>query len=173
MLAGDRVVLREVREEDLPIIYEVFRDLATWEQRGPAPPGPMTWQAFRDWYAPRSLGKEVELAITVDDRVIGRCCLLHEDLYARHASIGISLAPGARRQGYGTDALRVLVDFAFTRRNLRRLHLEVLASNAAGIAAYGNVGFVEEGRQREHAFVRGAYEDILLMGLLRSQWSGR
>lgn len=170
MLTGDRVVLREVREDDLPTIYEIYRDLDTWEQRGPAAPGPMTYQAFRDWYTPRSLGKEVELVITVEDQVIGRCALLHEDPHHRHASVGIGLAADARGQGHGTDAMRVLVDFAFTRRNLRRLHLEVLAINEAGHASYRKVGFVEEGRQREHAYVRGRYEDVVLMGLLRSEW---
>ena len=63
----------------------------------------------------------------------------------------------ARGKGYGTDALRVLVRFAFERRNLRRVHLVTLASNAGGLACYRKVGFVEEGRRREHAWVRGGY----------------
>ncbi|HKC28399.1 MAG TPA: GNAT family protein [Jatrophihabitans sp.] len=46
----------------------------------------------------------------------------------------------------------------------------VLASNAAGIASYRKVGFVEEGRHREHCWVRGHYEDEIAMGLLRSEW---
>jgi RimJ/RimL family protein N-acetyltransferase len=95
---------------------------------------------------------------------------MDEDGLARHASVGISLGLDAAGKGYGTDALRVLVDYAFTRRNLRRVHLIVVASNERAIASYRKVGFVEEGRRREHCWVRGAYVDEVLMGLLRSEW---
>jgi RimJ/RimL family protein N-acetyltransferase len=54
------------------------------------------------------------------------------------------------------------------RHNLRRIHLQAIASNAGAIRAYEKAGFVIEGRQRQHAWVRGAYEDIVLMGILRS-----
>ena len=37
------------------------------------------------------------------------------------------------------------------------------------MCAYAKAGFVVEGRQRQHAWVRGAYEDIVLMGILRSE----
>ena len=49
-------------------------------------------------------------------------------------------------------------------------HLTAVADNARALASYRRLGFVEEGRQREHAWVRGAYTDMVLMGLLRSQW---
>ena len=105
--------------------------------------------------------------------VAGLCHLFHIDTFTRTAEVGISLGASARGKGYGTDALRVLVRFAFERRNLRRVHLITLASNAGGLACYRKVGFVEEGRRREHAWVRGAYEDEVLMGLLRSDWEAR
>lgn len=175
MLSGERVVLREVRTDDLLTLYDIFRDLDTWELRGPAAPGPMTWDGFREWYsyATKGLGKEVELVITVQDEVVGRCAMFNEDQLARHAEVGIDLVAPARGHGYGTDALRVLVDLAFTRRNLRRLHLEAVADNVGALACYRKVGFVEEGRQREHAWVRGHYVDMIAMGLLRSEWSAR
>jgi hypothetical protein len=62
-----------------------------------------------------------------------------------------------------------LVEFGFVRRNLRRIHLQAIASNTVAIRAYEKAGFVVEGRQRQHAWVRGSYEDIVLMGILRSE----
>ena len=59
------------------------------------------------------------------------------------------------------------------RRNLRRVHLEAIASNTGAIRVYEKAGFVHEGRQREHAWVRGAYEDVVRMGILRSEWAAR
>jgi len=172
MLSGDRVVLREVGEADLPTIYGIFRDLDSWELRGPVRPGPLTWQSFSDWYGNRLSGDDVEFAIVAGDAVVGRCCLMREDALARHAAIGIALAAAARGQGHGTDAVRVLADFAFVRRNLRRLHLQVVADNLPAIRSYRKAGFVEEGRAREHAYVRGRYVDVMTMGLLRSDWAG-
>jgi RimJ/RimL family protein N-acetyltransferase len=64
----------------------------------------------------------------------------------------------------------VLLGYAFRSRNLRRVHLQSLASNERALGAYRAVGFVEEGRLRQHAWVEGAYEDIVLMAVLRSEW---
>jgi hypothetical protein len=81
--------------------------------------------------------------------------MFSSDALARHAEIGLSLLPEHQGRGYGKDVLRVLLGFGFRTRNLRRIHLQTLASNAAALAAYRAVGFVEEGRLREHAWVEG------------------
>src|SRR5262249_45205740 len=91
------------------------------------------------------------------------------DGFARHAEASISLLPEARGRGVGTAAMRLLVDFGFVRRNLHRIHLQAIASNAAALRSYEKAGFVVEGRLREHAWVRGRYEDIVLMAILRSE----
>jgi RimJ/RimL family protein N-acetyltransferase len=51
------------------------------------------------------------------------------------------------------------------------VHLQTLASNAPALRAYLAVGFVEEGRLRSHAWVEGAYDDVVLMGVLRAEWA--
>ena len=50
------------------------------------------------------------------------------------------------------------------------MHLQTLASNEAALRAYRAVGFVEEGRLREAAWVEGAYDDVVLMAVLRRDW---
>jgi len=176
VLTGDRVTLREVRSDDLPTLFEIHANLDNWEERSPQPAAPLTREKFDADTARRREGGSVgfsltaEFAIIVDDRLIGSCVLMSEDSLARHAEVGISLLPSETGKGYGTDALLVLIDYAFTRRNLRRVHLIVLASNERAIASYRKVGFVEEGRLREHAWMRGHYEDEVRMGLLRSEW---
>jgi RimJ/RimL family protein N-acetyltransferase len=171
VLTGDRVTLREVRRDDLPTLYEIAANFETWEERMDVAPGPTSLEQFEERFTKRRDDPQfIQFAVTVDDRVIGSCLLMHEDPLARHAEVGISLALSETGKGYGTEAMRVLVDYAFARRNLRRVHLLVLASNERAIASYRKLGFVEEGRQREHAWARGHYEDMMLMGLLRSEW---
>ena len=64
----------------------------------------------------------------------------------------------------------MLLGYAFRSRNLHRVHLQSLASNERALRAYRAVGFVEEGRLREHAWVEGSYDDVVLMSVLRAEW---
>lgn len=166
------MTLRTVHEDDYDAIFAVFAEFSDWEDRGGAPPSPMTRAAFLDWY-PRMLRDEkagAEFAIVVDDQVVGRCSLFAINTYAQHAEYGIALRPDQTGRGYGTDAGRALLEFGFERRNLNRIHLQAVATNAPALASYRKLGFVEEGRQREHAWVRGRFVDMVSMGLLRSEW---
>lgn len=171
MLTGKSVQLRGMLPEDLPTLFGLAAEFDNWEERTPAPPKPLARETFDERMAQnRDDPHHVDFVITAEDRIVGRCSLMREDPLARNAEVGIGLVADVRGQGYGTDAMRVLAEFAFTRRNLHRLHLSVIASNASAIASYRKVGFVEEGRRREHCWVRGAFVDEILMGLLRSDW---
>jgi RimJ/RimL family protein N-acetyltransferase len=173
MLSGELVTLRAAAESDLDRLYELWSELATWEERGPRPPMALSRADFEQriraqWTASSD---DAHFVITVGDVVVGRTDLFGVDNLARSAEVGISLHPDSRGKGYGTDALRLIVEFGFVRRNLHRIHLTTIASNARALASYRKAGFVEEGRLREAAWVRGRYEDEVRMGLLRSEWA--
>jgi RimJ/RimL family protein N-acetyltransferase len=173
MLTGERVTLRAAREDDLDQLYELAAELETWEERSPAAPRPLSRPEYAERFT-KSLtepGEGASFVIEADGEVLGRCDIFDFDPLARNAEVGIALRAAARGQGYGTDALRVLVRYAFERRNLHRVYLGAIASNVGALASYRKVGFVEEGRRREHAWVRGSYQDEIVMGLLRSDWN--
>ncbi|WP_323791781.1 GNAT family protein [Nocardioides sp.] len=168
------VSLRPRTDDDLDLLHEIAADLDTWEERNPEAPRPVPRARF-DARATGADGAEgptsaLFLVIDVDGVAAGSATLFDFDLLSRHAEAGINLARSARGRGVGTAAIRQLVEFGFVRHNLRRVHLQAISSNAAAIRAYEKAGFVIEGRQREHAWVRGAYEDIVRMGILRSEW---
>jgi RimJ/RimL family protein N-acetyltransferase len=172
MLQTPGVTLRARRDDDLDMLFEIAADLETWEERNPEPPRPYPREQF-DARLARAAGAEaageaVSFVVDWDGAAVGSASLFNFDLFARHAEAGINLQADVRGRGIGTAAIGQLVEFGFVRRNLRRIHLQAIASNAAAIRAYEKAGFVVEGRQREHAWVRGAYEDIVLMGILRS-----
>ncbi|MBC3762958.1 GNAT family N-acetyltransferase [Quadrisphaera oryzae] len=164
------VTLRARTPADLDVLYGIASDLDTWEERDPSAPGPVPRQRYdaQATAAATSYRDDVFFVVDVDGEPVGSATLFGFDALARHAEAGISLAAGHRGRGVGTEALRQLVEFGFTRRNLRRIHLQAIASNTGALRAYAKVGFVEEGRRREHAWVRGAYEDVVVMGLLRA-----
>ncbi len=171
MLTGERVVLRPFRAEDLEPLWRSRQDPLTWARTTEAPLVPETLEAYRTRHADRGKDGNAEFAAEVDGELVGRAGLFHVDLLARHAEVGLAILPAHQGLGYGKDVLRVLVDYGFRSRNLRRIHLQTLASNAAALAAYRAVGFVEEGRLREHAWVEGAYDDVVLMGVLQADWA--
>lgn len=165
------VTLRSATDADADVLYRLAADLDTWEERSPAMPAPLTRAAYDARRAEQdSADRTVRFVIDADGSAVGSISLFDVDDLARHAEVGIALLAESRGKGIGTDAIAQLLEFAFVRCNLRRVHLEVIESNLGAIRAYEKVGFVLEGRQRQHAWVRGRYEDILRMGLLRSEW---
>lgn len=160
------VSLRIRTDADLDILYRIAADLDSWEEREPSAPGPLTRATYDTWLG-RTDDQTVVFVVDLDGAAVGSASLFNMDALARHAEAGISLLPEVRGRGVGTAAIRQLVEFGFVRRNLRRIHLQAIASNAGALRSYAKAGFVEEGRLREHAWVRGRYEDIVLMGILR------
>ena len=84
-------------------------------------------------------------------------------------SIGIGAAEH-RGRGYGADAMRVALRFAFSELNLHRVCLTVFSYNEPAIALYERLGFVREGAYREHIERDGQHYDMILYGLLRREW---
>lgn len=165
------VMLRSRSADDFDVLFRIADDLATWEERSATSPGPLTREAFKSRLAQGDAddsSQNVRFVVDVDGAAVGSVSLFDFDELARHAEVGIALVPEARGQGIGSAAIAQIVDFAFVRCNLRRVHLQVIESNLGAIRAYEKAGFVVEGRQRQHAWVRGKYEDIVIMGILRS-----
>lgn len=75
-------------------------------------------------------------------------------------------------RGFGSEAIRVLLTHAFGPMGLHRIGIRVLSYNERAIAAYEKCGFVEEGREREAAFVNGTWHDDVMMGLLDHEFLG-
>ena len=78
-----------------------------------------------------------------------------------------------RGHGYGTEAVRLLLDFAFKDLNLHRVYLRVFVTNEAALRVYEKVGFVREGVLREAAYIDGKYVDVAVLGILRDEHASR
>jgi diamine N-acetyltransferase len=74
-------------------------------------------------------------------------------------------------QGYGTEAVRLLVRFGFHTLNLNRIFLRVYETNPRAIRAYEKAGFTSEGRERQAEFRNGKYIDVLRMSILRAEFT--
>jgi RimJ/RimL family protein N-acetyltransferase len=109
-----------------------------------------------------------------DGVFVGFVYLNNIDWFARNAEFGILIGERSRQgRGLAKDALALVAGYAFTTLNLNRLYLRVVSFNKRALRLYRSFGFVVEGVQRKHAFVRGRYYDVALMGLLRREFEGR
>jgi RimJ/RimL family protein N-acetyltransferase len=100
--------------------------------------------------------------------MIGDCGLWDFDVTGRHCNLGISI--GEREswgKGYGRDAVRLLVDYAFKHHNLVKVCLTTTVDNERAIRAYEAAGFEREGVLRRQVWSEGRYQDIVAMGVLR------
>ncbi len=106
------------------------------------------------------------------DGLIGSTGLHKLDFRSRHAELGLLIGDrSAWGQGFGTEATRMMLDYGFGTLNLNRIWLQVYSSHAAAIRVYEKAGFRKEGVQRQQHFTDGRYEDGVLMGILRSEWT--
>ena len=84
---------------------------------------------------------------------------------------GISIAdPAARGKGYGTEATRLMLDYAFTALGLHNVTLGAVAANPGAIRAYEKAGFREIGRRRQSWRIGAARYDEVLMDCLATEF---
>ena len=117
--------------------------------------------------------QEIQFAIRTlaEDRLIGFVAL--DGINWPHGDSFVGIGIGDRAywgRGYGTDAMRVLLRYAFTELNLSRLSLNVFSYNQRALRSYEKAGFVVEGRQRQALQRDGQYHDLIFMGVLRDEW---
>jgi RimJ/RimL family protein N-acetyltransferase len=176
MLNGERVVLRPIQRGDLPRLWELISDfeVAVLGSSGPVVPRSLAqFEAGFDQDLTRDHNDRAYFGIDVDGELIGEAGLHRIDHFSRVCELGIGIGRDFWGKGFGQDAVRTLVDYAFDHLNMNRVGLYVLAEDPRAVGAYRKAGFVEEGRIRQHAWVRGRYEDELVMAILREDWTPR
>lgn len=174
ILRGERVYLRELRDDDLPLLVKWWNDpqaaaLQTLVVRPQAESAIV--EKYRNWSANKdSTAAWFSIVARQDDGLVGSISLFDARMPTRAATLAISIGPEHWSGGLGTDALRVMLRYGFHELGLNRIGLGVWAFNDRAIAAYRKVGFVEEGRRRQMTFHAGRFYDEVLMGILRSEW---
>jgi RimJ/RimL family protein N-acetyltransferase len=108
---------------------------------------------------------------TASEELIGRCLLFDIDYVNRKAMLGILI--GEKRywdKGYGQEAFRLLLDYAFRLLKLNSIMLGVFAFNERALACYRRVGFKEIGRRRQARIIGDSKVDAVLMDILAEEF---
>jgi RimJ/RimL family protein N-acetyltransferase len=175
MFSTDRVRLRPTTVDDAAGLFELWSDPELHLIIDDSPFIPRSLDTIRARIVKQSSEPDEKFVGFVaetmaDGALIGSCCLWGIDVFNRFAHIGISLLAPARGHGYGREMVSLLCRYGFRNRNLRRLEIETLASNAAMRHAAEVCGFVNEGILREREYDGDGFADVAIYGLLRSEY---
>jgi RimJ/RimL family protein N-acetyltransferase len=182
MLESQRLILRALTRADLPRLCEFNNDIEVELLGGGDPPMPQSLARLEaDFDQNTAKGGRDNAGFAIEAKIgaqgdaqgkfIGQCALFHFDDTAHTCELGITIGDRAYwGQGYGREAIRLLLDYAFRLRNMRKVWLTVNGDNERAYRAYRACGFVEEGRWRAHVWSNGKYIDLLCMGLLHDEW---
>lgn len=85
-------------------------------------------------------------------------------------SIGIQIDRDHRGKGYGTRAVRILLNYAFFERRLNKFNDYVLQGNEPSAAMMRKLGCVQEGVRRQVIYMDGKYQDLILFGLTKDEF---
>jgi RimJ/RimL family protein N-acetyltransferase len=177
-LSSERVRLRPLSADDMPdhLRWRNDPEVAYWATAGDITFWPVATGAVEGWFSavlptldPR---REAVWAIDLaDGHHIGMIDYRDVDPVVRSATVGITIGERALwGQGYGSEALSLLVSHLFDHLNLRRIQLDTWSGNERAMRLFTKLGFVEEGRLREAVRIPGGYADSVIMGLLRTEW---
>jgi len=170
MIAGEHVILRAFEREDAERCYRWMNDpniVRTLKARYP-----IAFQNEMEWLdrAVHASVDERHFAVErKDDRThIGNASIHDIDWVSRIAAFGLFIGePSAWNRGFGGDAIRTLVRFAFEEMNLRKLRINVFDYNDRAKHVLETQGFVAEGRLRQEFYREGAYHDIVVLSVFR------
>lgn len=172
MIKGKRITLRAITRDDLPRYVAWLNNPEVIYHLSPLLP--MNLEDETDWYEQQRKDKTTQnLAIVINegDLHIGSIGLMRLNHQQQQAELGIFIGDKSKwGQGYGQEAIHLLLNFAFTELNLHRIFLRVDASHAAGIRCYQACQFQEEGRLRDAVYHHGHFEDQLIMSVLRPEY---
>lgn len=184
MLIGESVLLRPRVRDDVAVLYRLAASDPVLHQRtanGPWVPRSLEHDLARYDAELAEPPDPLNVKFTVEARVaagrvahgdvVGEASVWGVNPHQRSGHVGLSLVAEARGLGLGTDIVRVLCDYGFRVRGLHRLSCETLASNGAMLHAAESAGFVREGQLRSSSWVDGGWDDDVLLGLLRDEWS--
>lgn len=169
MIAGERIILREIEEKDLGLIInwrnnpEILRNLFSY-----LPLNKVTQNKWYERYLIEGKQQSFIIELLEEKTPIGTIGLIDIDYKNQKAELTIIIGEKShQRKGYGKEALNLLIKFAFEEMNLKKIKASVFTDNNNAIKMYENCGFVKEGVFKEELFKCGKFRDVIVMSKFR------
>jgi len=174
VLKGEKISLYTITKEDLKKIWEYFGDFELrkflkirWQ--------PIYYEDEEKWYEDLIKNKEknIELCIVENSskELIGLIGLYKIDFYSRYAELGYWIWKDYWNKGYATEAVKLMLKYAFEYLNLNKVWARVFETNKASQRVLEKKGFKLVGRLRKHVYTPEiGFVDMLYYDLLKEEW---
>lgn len=173
-LLGEKIYLSPRNCEEVEKFTEWLNDFETTDYIGRS--AYITTLESEKKYFEEDIDKNYNFFIvTLDnDKVIGTVGLENYDAINRTAILGIFIGDKEyRSQGYGTEAIRLILDYGFNYLNLNNIGLDLIEFNERALACYKKCGFKEYGRRRKCIYLNGKYYDRIRMDILAEEFKNK
>lgn len=170
MIQGKRIRLWSLEKFDVGRNYNWGNDPEIIRLTGMSP-YPKSTVDLERWFEGVCVNPNAKMFTikTIEGEYIGNIDITDIDWRAGRGEIGLLIGePHFRGQGYGAEAIRLLVDFAFDEMRLHRLEARVLAFNTRAQRTFDQCGFSREGVAREAFYSQGRWVDVVSFGMLAS-----
>jgi RimJ/RimL family protein N-acetyltransferase len=174
LFESTRLKLRKMTLEDAELYHKWRNDLEVMYSTNPildVYPVETTKEFVEQVILGSNNAKSYIIVEKENERSIGVVSLTNIDYKNRNAECIIDI--GEKEywgNGFGSEALRLLLDYAFYEMNLHRVSLRVFSFNDRAIRMYTKLGFRQEGNSRQGLFRDGKWHDVLHMGILQNEY---
>jgi diamine N-acetyltransferase len=173
LVQGQRVGLGALRHDLIPAYLRWRSDPEVMRGTGESTQIP-TVEAMQAWYeqATKPRNREVHFTIyDLDDLApVGTALLVRVNQHAGTAEFGLTIGE-RRNQGLGTEATKLVLDWAFTVMGLHNIFLVTFSWNLPAIRAYSKAGFRKIGRRRGAVVTYGQRYDQVLMDAVANEFT--
>jgi RimJ/RimL family protein N-acetyltransferase len=173
LFTGERVRLRKMSSEDVSVYHRWRNDIEVMQFTNPSL-DVFTYADTEDFV--KSItesrhSKSYMIEEVKSDKPIGVTSLINLDYGNRNAECIIDIGDkNYWSKGFGQEAFRLLLDFAFRELNLHKVYLRVFSFNERAVRLYQKLGFDEEGQLKEQFYRDGAWHHVIFMGLLKRNY---
>lgn len=168
-LNGKRIKLRPIEIDDLNVLYEWENDTENWHTSNNLNPHSRFFLEQYILNAQNNIYEDKQLRlviVTYEQQQIGIIDLFEFDPHHKRAAIGIILAPDMRNQGYGSEALELLIEYADKALSLNQLYCGVGVGNDHSVNLFEKKGFKITGTRKAWRLHEGKWKDEHFMQLL-------
>jgi RimJ/RimL family protein N-acetyltransferase len=172
-LEGEKVELRRHARANYGLYARWYGDPEIWHLTSWAR-SPLNRSAVEKLFEDRELSPvddSFAIHLRDDDEPVGVISLMNISDANESADLSVIVGhPDDRHQGYGTEAIGMLLRYAFEDLGLNRVGLSAFDFNGGAISAYEKLGFVVEGRYRQAIKRHSGFHDAILMSILKDEW---
>ena len=173
-ISGDNIYLRGLKKSDLEGEYFGWLDDREVTKFMDSGVFPNTMVKMEEFYRNIALSNDNVMLVIIHketNKHIGNIKLGPIKWISRVSPLGIII--GDKEfwgKGYGTEAIRLVLDYTFKRLNLHKVTAGIVAIHDASVKAFQKAGFEIEGRAKSQFFLDGEYYDSLYLGITKEDF---